>query len=334
MSEPNAKIEKPANLSGGGNDLRELWDMLGMPIVCALLFLVCLFFVENFATLKNMRGLGLTIYPIGIIACTMLFCLASGDFDISVGSNAAFSGVCAALALKWVDGHMGSQFIEAVFAIGAGVLAGMTVGLINGVIIAKIKINALITTLATMMIFRGLSLIFADGQMISLNNETFISFGAGKVMGIPVPIIYMVVCFGFFGWVLFGTVFGRNTLAIGGNREAAELAGINVDLQKLIIFIVQGAMCAIAGILIACQSYSANPVPIELLELKVIAACVLGGVSLTGGIGNMLFVVSGVLIMGILENSMNLLGVDAFWQNVVRGLILLAAVILDKFKNR
>jgi L-arabinose transport system permease protein len=273
-----------------------------------------------------MRGLGLAISTVGIAACTMLYCLASGHFDLSVGSVLACSGVIAAIVIRDTD----SVFL----GVSAALAMGLVVGLINGIVIAKLRINALITTLATMQIVRGLAYIFSNGKAVGVGEESFFVFGNGQLFGVPVPILITVVCFVFFGWLLNYTTYGRNTLAIGGNQEAALLAGVHVDRTKIIIFVVHGVIGALAGVVLASRMTSGQPMVGQGFELTVISACVLGGVSLSGGIGMIRHVIAGVLILAIIENAMNLKNIDTFYQYVIRGTILLLAVIIDRMKRR
>ena len=217
-----------------------------------------------------------------------------------------------------------------------GVLAalgvGIVVGLINGTVVAKFKINALITTLATMQIVRGFTNILGHGTPQSAAKPGFDYLGNQTYLSIPLPIWIMVSFFIVFGILLNRTVFGRNTLAIGGNKEAALLAGIRVDRTKIAIFALSGMAAAFAGIVSASRLVVASNNAGEKLELQAISACVLGGVSLSGGIGTMSGTVVGVLIMGIVENVMRLRNIDAFYQLVVTGTILLMAVLFDRVK--
>jgi len=297
-----------------------------MLVVYAVLFLACALFVEDFFSAFNLRGLAMSVATIGMVACTMLFCLASGDFDLSVGSVLACSGVAAASVVNATD--------SVALGLVAGVVLGGTVGLFNGVVIARFRINALIATLATMQIVRGVAYIIADGRPVSVRKAAFFKIGISDWLGVPTPVWITIVCFALFALLLECTTYGRNTLAIGGNREAARLAGIPVERLKITIFCTQGLMAGFAGVVLAAQLAIGDPKPIEMFELQVISACVLGGVSLTGGVGTMGCVVAGVLIMGTVENAMNLKNIDPFYQNVVRGAILLGAVLLDRFKQR
>jgi L-arabinose transport system permease protein len=295
-----------------------------------LLFLLALVIVSatvpNFMTQRNVLGLLQSVVTIGIVACTMMLCLASRDFDLSVGSTVAFTGMTAVMV---------SNSAESI-AIGllAALVAGMVVGLVNGVVIAKLKINALITTLATMQIVRGLALIASDGRAVGVDDPAYFDIAQAAPFDVPLPIVVMVMAFCVFGFVLNRTVFGRNTLAIGGNPEASRLAGVNVGTLRIWIFTLQGLACAVAGILLSSRITSGQPNAAQGLELSVISACVLGGVSLAGGRAAISGVLVGVLIMGIAENVMNLLNIQAFYQYVVRGVILLLAVLLDNLRTR
>jgi L-arabinose transport system permease protein len=297
----------------------------GLVVIFALAFAIVSLTVPNFLTERNMLGLLQSVVTIGIVACTMMFCLASRDFDLSVGSTVAFSGMIAVMASNATG--------SIILGLLAALVCGGFVGLVNGVVIARFRINALITTLATMQIVRGLALISSDGRAVGINDPGFYQLALSKFLGVPTPIWVMGLLFLAFGFLLNRTVFGKNTLAIGGNPEASRLAGVNVSRMRIWIFMLQGLVCGIAGVLLASRITSGQPNAATGLELSVISACVLGGVSLAGGRAAMAGVVVGVLIMGIAENVMNLLNIQAFYQYVVRGLILLLAVLLDNLRS-
>ncbi len=298
----------------------------GLVVIFAVAFAVVSLTVPSFLTERNMLGLLQSVVTIGIVACTMMFCLASRDFDLSVGSIVAFTGMVAVMASNMT----GSIPLGLLIAVACGAF----VGFVNGIVIAKLRINALITTLATMQIVRGLALIASDGRAVGIKDPAFYQIALSKGLGVPTPIWIMLALFIAFGFLLNRTVFGRNTLAIGGNPEASRLAGVDVDWMRIWIFTLQGLVCAIAGILLASRITSGQPNAATGLELSVISACVLGGVSLAGGRAAMLGVIVGVLIMGIAENVMNLMNIQAFYQYVVRGVILLIAVLLDNLRSR
>ncbi|WP_114813231.1 L-arabinose ABC transporter permease AraH [Paraburkholderia kururiensis] len=311
------------------SDRQKWWQQIteySLILIFAVMFVTMSLTVDHFFSIENMLGLALSISQIGMVACTMMFCLASRDFDLSIGSTVAFAGVLCAMVLNATN----NTFI----AIVAAVAAGAAIGFVNGAVIAYLRINALITTLATMEIVRGLGFIVSHGQAVGVSSDTFIALGGLTMFGVSLPIWVTLVCFIVFGVMLNQTVYGRNTLAIGGNPEASRLAGINVERTRVWIFLIQGAVTALAGVILASRITSGQPNAAEGFELNVISACVLGGVSLLGGRATISGVVIGVLIMGTVENVMNLLNIDAFYQYLVRGAILLAAVLLDQLKNR
>jgi L-arabinose transport system permease protein len=306
--------------------VKNLWQNTGMLVVFIVLFILLSTFVPYFFTWRNMVGLALSMSMVGMVACTMLFCLASGHFDLSVESIVAFSGVFAAIVI--------SNTGNITLGIFCGITAGGLVGLLNGVVISKLKINALITTLATMQIVRGLGFIVSDGKAVGITAADFFVLGTGKFLLTPIPVWITIICFIFFGLLLNKTVFGRNTLAIGGNEKAARLAGVTVDKTKILIFTLQGLMAGFAGVVLASRMTSGQPNTSFGFSLDVISACVLGGVALTGGVGTITGVIVGVLIMGTVQNAMNLLNIPSFYQYVARGAILLAAVLFDQLKRR
>jgi L-arabinose transport system permease protein len=316
-------VDKAA--AGPGTYLKGLWDNAGMLVVFVLMFAGLSVSVPNFCTWVNMVGLALSVSLVGMVACTMLFCLASGDFDLSVESIVAFAGVLAAVMIN----RTGSVAIGIVL----GILAGGGIGFFNGFVIAKLRINALIATLASMQIVRGLCFIASGGIAVGVSNPGFFVLGTGTFLKIPNPVWITLACFLVFGFVLNKTTFGPNTLAIGGNREAARLAGIPVTRIKILIFGMQGLVAGFAGVVMASRMTSGQPNSSAGFSLDVISACVLGGVSLTGGVGTMLGTIVGVLIMGTVQNAMNLLNTPTFYQYVARGAILLAAVLFDQLRR-
>jgi len=305
--------------------LKSLWESSGMIIIYLGLFIVLSIFVPYFFTVRNMVGLALSVSMVGMVAMTMLFALASGDFDLSVEAIVAFSGVTAAMVINSTGSIL--------FGIIAGIIGGGVIGLLNGIIIAKAKINALITTLAMMQIVHGLAFIVSGGSAVGISDSRFFVLGNSRMLGIPNPIWITILMFIIFGVLLNRTTYGKNTLAIGGNIEAARLAGINVDRIKIIIFTLQGSMAGFAGVVLASRMTSGQPNTSVGFSLDVISACVLGGVSLSGGIAPIAGAIVGVLIMGTIQNAMNLMNIPAFYQYVVRGLILLIAVLIDQLKQ-
>ncbi len=312
--------------SGIKKVMSHVWDNSGMLVVYAIMFILFSFFVPYFLTLRNMVGLGLSVTTIGMVASTMLFALGAGDLDLSVGSTVAFTGVLTAVIIN----ATGSVLLGII----GGILSGGLVGVVNGVVIANLKLNPLITTLATMQIVRGLAFIASGGRAVGISQAGFFSLGMGTIMGIPNPIVLTVVIIVIFGILLNNTAYGRNVLAIGGNKEAARLSGVNVELTKNVIFLMQGLVTGFAGVVLASRMTSGQPNAALGFELDAISACVLGGVSLSGGVATIGGVIVGVLIMGTVQDVLSLLNVPTFYQYVVRGVILLIAVLLDQLKQR
>ena len=306
--------------------MKKLWDSGGMVVVAVACFLLFALSVPGFASAGNLADVLVAVSTVGIVACTMLFCLASGDFDLSVGSTVALAGVLSALLINKTH--------NLAVALLVPVLIGALIGAINGFLVARVGINALIATLATMQIVRGAARIVTDGSSVSVSDTAFTHLGQFRLGPIQSPVLFMALFFVVFGLLLSRTIFGRNTLAIGGNSQAARLAGIDVVKTKVAIFALQGLAAAFAGVVLASRVTSGQPGAGEGLELQVISGCVLGGVSLTGGVGTLSGTIAGVLILGMVKNAMDLKNVPTFWQLVATGAILLAAVLLDRFKNQ
>ncbi|ALX46014.1 MULTISPECIES: L-arabinose ABC transporter permease AraH [Burkholderia] len=304
------------------------WDLLnrsGIVVVFVALFAALAIAVPDFLTARNIQGLLLSVTLIGSIAVTMMFVLALGEVDLSVASIVAFSGVVA------------STLITATHSIAlgaaAGVLAGGAVGLVNGVLIARWRINSLIVTLAMMEVVRGLAFITSNGDAVMISEERFFALGSGSFLGISYPIWSNIVGFVAFGFLLRKTVFGKNVLAVGGNGEAALLAGLPVMRIRITVFVLQGLVTGFAGVMLASRMSLGDPKTSVGLELGVISACVLGGVSLTGGVATISGVLVGVLIMGSVQDAMSLLNVPTFYQYLIRGGILLLAVLFDQYRR-
>lgn len=304
------------------------WDLVnksGIVMVFVILFVALSFSVPGFLSSRNMQGLLLSVTLIGSISVTMMFVLALGEVDLSVASIVAFSGVTASTLITATH--------SVTLGIAGGVLAGGAVGLVNGVLIARFKINSLIVTLAMMEVVRGLAYITSHGDAVMISEESFFELGSGSFLGISYPIWSNIVGFVVFGFLLKKTVFGKNVLAVGGNSEAALLAGLPVTRIKMTVFVLQGLVTGFAGVMLASRMSLGDPKTSVGLELGVISACVLGGVSLTGGVATISGVLVGVLIMGSVQDAMSLMNVPTFYQYLIRGGILLLAVLFDQFRR-
>ncbi|MEW6343903.1 MAG: L-arabinose ABC transporter permease AraH [Paraburkholderia sp.] len=306
----------------------QTWDLInksGIVMVFIILFAVLSFTVPDFISARNIQGLLLSVTLIGSISVTMMFVLALGEVDLSVASIVAFAGVVASTLITATH--------SVLFGVLAGILAGGAVGLVNGVLVARYKINSLIVTLAMMEVVRGLAFITSNGDAVMISEERFFDLGGGSFLGISYPIWSNIVGFILFGFLLKKTVFGKNVLAVGGNSEAALLAGLPVTRIKITVFVLQGLVTGFAGVMLASRMSLGDPKTSVGLELGVISACVLGGVSLTGGVATISGVLVGVLIMGSVQDAMSLLNVPTFYQYLIRGGILLLAVLFDQYRR-
>lgn len=304
------------------NNFKENLDkyksLIGLVILCAIITFVS----PSFMTLSNITNVFTQVSTNAIIAVGMTFVILTGGIDLSVGSTVAISGALAASIIKSTN-----NIFLAVLAASA---VGIAIGLINGLLISKGKLQAFIATLATMTIFRGVTLVFTDGTPISKLSEEFVNIGNGKIGFIPVPVVITVIVSVVAIYVLSQTRFGRYLYALGGNEDSARLSGINTTKIKTLVYVISGFASSIAGVIIASRIGSASPNAGTGFELDAIAAVVIGGTSLAGGEGRITGTLIGALIIGVLNNGLNLMNVSPFYQSIVKGLVILIAVLLDK----
>ncbi len=253
-----------------------------------------------------------------VAAVAMTFVIVSGSVDLSVGSIVALS----ALAAASFSGSLG------VWAIGPAVAVGLVCGLINGALFAYGKIPSFIVTLGTLVIFRGVVLLFTKGAPVSISDAGFLAVYSGRTLGLPNTVLIALLATGIAAVIFNQTVFGREVRAIGGGEKVALLSGIDVARVKLGVFVLCGVLCGLAGLLQAARTMAATAQLAQGLELDVIAAVVVGGTPLTGGIGRIRGTILGVLIIAILSNGMNMTGIDPYLQNIVKGTVLILAVFL------
>lgn len=298
--------------------LEKYKSLIGLILLC----LIITFVTPSFLTVANITNVFTQVSVNAIIAVGMTFVILTGGIDLSVGSTLAISGAISASVIK----STGNIFL----AIIAASIVGILVGFVNGFLIAKGKLQAFIATLATMTIFRGLTLVFTNGTPISKLPESFLNIGNAKLGFIPIPVLITVVVAAISIYVLSQTRFGRYLYALGGNEESAKLSGINTDRIKMLTYVVSGFVSAIAGVIITSRIGSASPNAGTGFELDAIAAVVIGGTSLSGGEGKISGTIIGALIIGILNNGLNLMNVSPFYQSIVKGLVILIAVLLDK----
>ncbi len=279
-----------------------------------------------FLTGANLLALLLGLSVEGILACGMTLIIITGGIDLSIGSNVALTGAVTAFCVR--------AGLPIVVAILAGLITGILVGFINGIMHAKLRINAFIITLGMMNIARGLTLITVGGLNIANLPDTFTVLGQGKIIGIQYPIIVMLVLIIIGDILLRRSRFFRQNYYLGNNEKAAALSGINVSKTKIINFVICGGLGAIAGILMTSRLGAATATAGNNLEMKVITAVILGGASLSGGAGSIFGAFLGALLVGLIYNGLNLLGVDVNWQTFILGIVLLMSVVIDNVKNR
>ena len=306
------------------NKLMNRVQDLGALIALILLVVVIGFISPEFRTVDNFLSLLRQSSINGLIAFGMTCVILTGGIDLSVGSVLALTtAICAGLIVNGVP--VGLAMIIAL-------VLGVVFGVISGILVTKGRLQPFIATLITMTVFRGMTMIFMDGRPISgLGNSFILKFlGKGTILGIPVPVILFIAIFILFMFLLQKTTFGRRIYATGSNWKSAKLAGVNIDRTKIIAYAISGLMSAMAGLILLSRLNSAQPTLGSGYELDAIAAAALGGVSMDGGRGKLWGTFVGVLIIAVLNNGLNILGVSSYYQDVVKGLVILIAVLSDR----
>jgi ribose transport system permease protein len=310
-------------------------NLLRRGVVLILLVLLAAYFssqTDRFLQSGNLVNILQQNAATIIVTVGMALTMIIGGIDLSVGSVAALSG---AISAGLIVNH--GQPFEVAAALT--LLMGFGIGLINGGLIVYGKLPPFVATLATLGVARGLTLLYTDGRTISGLGEAYTFWGRGRVAlpllgDVPVPILVMLAVVLFFTWLMSQTRYGLHVYAIGGSEETARLAGVSVNRVKLITYGLSGTLAALAGMLLTARLFSAQPQLAVGLELEAIAAAVLGGVSLFGGVGSVLGAVSGGLLIGVLTNGMNLLRVPSYQQQMIQGVVLVGAVAVDVLSKR
>jgi ribose ABC transporter, permease protein len=303
--------------------MSELTTVIALIILMAVITIIN----SNFLTANNLLNLLLQVTSNALIAFGMTFVILTGGIDLSVGSILALSSALT-------SGLLGSG-MPVTLAILISLILGCILGMMNGLLISYGKLAPFIVTLATMTIFRGATLVYTNGNPITKGlSDTFLFqfLGQGYIVGIPFPVIIMFIVFIVLYVLLHKTAFGKSVYAIGGNEKAAYISGVKLNKVKIIIYSISGIMASISGLIITSRLSSAQPTAGASYEMDAIAAVVLGGTSLSGGKGRILGTLIGALIIGVLNNGLNIIGVSAFWQQVVKGVVILIAVLIDRFK--
>ncbi|MCM3600068.1 ABC transporter permease [Robertmurraya korlensis] len=305
---------------------KQVFNQLGMLIILALLIAVMSVIAPNFTDSSNILNVLKQSSITAILAAGMTVVILTGGIDLSVGSTLALSGVISVLL-----SNAGAPVGLAMLA-GAGV--GYVAGAINGYLTAVPKLPAFIVTLGSMTYLRGLAYVITGGYPVVLASEKFKFIGAGEIFGIPTPIYIMAIVYFIMFVILKYTMFGRHVYAIGGNEEAAHLTGIKVNRTLINVYSISGLLAGISGVVMAGRLFSGQPMVGIAFELDAIAAVVLGGTSFVGGRGRIQGTIIGVLIVAVLTNGMTLLNVDYYWQQVVKGIVIVIAVLLDRLRSK
>lgn len=308
--------------------LRQLarwWDKVGIIAVLLVLIVVMAIFADNFLSIDNGLNVARAVSINAILAAGMTMIIITAGIDLSVGSILAVSGVTGVLLF--------TAGIPTPLALLGGVAAGALSGFINGALVAWLALPAFIVTLGSMTYLRGTAYSLLDGQPLIANQLGYRAIGNGAIAGIPIPVVVMIAVYAVFWFLLERTKFGRHVYAVGGNAEAARLAGINVKRVLLAVYTIAGAAAGLAGIIFSARVLSAQPTAGTGYELDAIAAVVLGGTSLAGGRGRVIGTLIGALIIGVLTNGLVLMNVPFFYQLIIKGIVIVLAVTLDSLRR-
>lgn len=303
------------------NILFKYISLIGLLVLCIIIAAIS----PRFLTISNVLNVLTQVSVNAILAIGMSFVIITGGIDLSVGSVLAITGAVVATFAK-----TGGNILPGVIA---AIIIGAAIGLVNGLLVSKGKVQAFIVTLATMTIFRGVTYVYTNGNPISGLGDNISFIGNRSIFGVPLPIFFIIIVLLIAWYALNQTRFGRYIYALGGNEDSARLSGINTDKIKTLVYVISGITAAIAGIIVTSRIGSASPNAGTGFELDAIAAVVLGGTSLAGGEGKVTGTIIGALIIGVLNNGLNLMGVNPFYQAIAKGLVILLAVLLDKKEN-
>ncbi|MGV3084877.1 ABC transporter permease [Enterococcus dispar] len=299
---------------------------IGILGVLILISIVMAVVSPNFLVYGNIISVLRQVSNNMYLALGMTLVIILGGIDLSIGSIVAMSGTI-------IVGLIVNSGLPLIPAILIGLLLGVVVGFLNGIVIANFKVPAFIVTLATMNVAKGIAYVYSGGRSTRITDPIFNMIGGGYLGPIPLPVIYMVILIIIFSTLLNKTKFGTYVYAIGGNRESARLSGVPIKKVEVAVFTISGLLAAFSGLVLCSRMFSGQPSVGEGYEMDAIAACVLGGVSMSGGQGRISGTVIGALVIGIISNGLNLMGVSSFWQLIVKGIIIVIAVLIDSQKG-
>ncbi len=296
------------------------------PLSLLLMIVIMASLTSHFFTIDNLFNVLRQVSTNGIMAFGLTLVIITGGIDLSVGSIVAFSGtICCGFIENGVPVWV---------ALTVAVLCGAIAGAFNGVLVTKAKMPPFIVTLASMEIIRGCAYLYSNGMPIRSINLAFNRIGNGYLGAIPIPVIIFLVISIIFYFLLHKTTFGVRILAVGGNRDCAVFSGIDADRTQVFAFTISGTCAAISGVILAARMYSGQPTSGSGAELDAIAAAVLGGTSFAGGSGSILGTLVGILIIGVMNNGLNILNVSSYYQLLIKGVIILLAIYMERFKNK
>ncbi|HOJ83313.1 MAG: ABC transporter permease [Dethiobacteria bacterium] len=301
-------------------------ENVGLVVVLIVVIVVFSVLQSSFFTVPNFINILFAASVVGMVMLGEAMLIIGGQIDLSPGSVAAFSGVLAAILFERYD-------LSVLPVVAIVIAAAVLIGLINSQLVNFLKIQPFIATLATMSIFRGLAHIICGGSSVHIRDRLFIYFGAGRIFGIPISIIFLIVVSVIFFIILNRTRFGRHVYMIGGNETAARLAGLNPERIKVALYIITSVLASIGGMLLAGRMNSGQPVAHNGLEFDAITVVILGGVSFSGGSGTLTGCFIALLILESFKNGLLVLNVPVFWQQVARGLLLVIALSIDYFRS-
>jgi putative xylitol transport system permease protein len=305
--------------------------LIALLLTCFVLSIASEFFLTPRNIVNVLRQSSIN----GILAIGMTFVILTRGIDLSVGSVVALAGIIAAsLATTSSTAMVAGGPYPAFLAIAVGLMVGAGSGAISGIIVSRFAVPAFVATLGMLSAARGLTLLYADGRPVPALTDSFRWIGTGDIYGIPLPVIIFAIVFLVSHWVLGSTRFGRHVYAAGGNPHAAEVSGINVKRVRLYVYIISGALAGLAGMILAARTGSALTQAGIAYELDAIAAVVIGGTSLSGGVGRVTGTLIGALLIGVVNNGLDLLGVESYYQQVIKGLLIVAAVMLDQARHK
>lgn len=309
-------------------DIKNIISKYGMYIAFVILIVILSAVSPAFLTSTNIINILRQISVIGIMAVGMTFVIATGGIDLSVGAVMALSGVISTSLVK------GESQVPLIMSLMAGLFIGLLCGAFSGFFISKLQVPEFIATLATMTITRGMCYVYTDGRPITGFRNDYKIIGTGSLGFIPIPVIIFLIIVILGVFFLNFTQFGRHVLAVGGNEKAAIVSGINAARIKFTCYIISGVTSAVSGIVLAARTQTGQPVAGEGFELDAITAVVIGGASLAGGSGSVFGAVIGMLIIGVMTNGLDLLNVSSYYQKVIKGIIILIAVLSDRAKKK